>query len=319
MNLRTVKKDFLHNWPIYLLALPIFVYFIIWNYLPMIGNMLAFEDYSARGGFLFSKWVGLKNFADFFQSYYLWRTIRNTLVLSILSIIVNFPAPIIFALLLNEIENEMFKKVIQTISYMPYFVSTVVICGIIIDFFSYNGAITTMLVKLGIRVETDLKSFGLSMPTNFANTDLLNIKSFFRPIYVLSGTWQGLGYGSIIYLAALSGVDQELYEAARIDGAGRWQQTIHITLPSIAPTVIIMLILTISSLLNTSMEKIILLYRPITYEVSDVISSFVYRRAFVDHDYGYSTAVGLFNSFVSLMLLFIANSLSRRYSETSLF
>ena len=303
MNKHTLKKDWIHNWSVYLLALPILIYFIIWNYLPMVGIVLAFEDYSARGGFVFSEWIGLKNFVDFFTSYYLWRLLRNTVVLSLLNLIINFPAPIILALLMNELENAVFKKVIQTISYMPYFVSTVVICGIIVDFMSYNGAITMILVNLGLA----------------ENKDMMSVKSAFRPVYVLSSTWQGVGYGSIIYLAALSGVDQELYEAAKIDGANRWQQTWHVTLPGIAPTVIIMLILQIGSLLSSAMDKIILLYRPATYEVADTISSFVYRRGLIEGDFGYSTSVGLFNSFVNLMLLFAANSLSRKYSETSLF
>lgn len=303
MNKQTIKKDWIHNWSVYLLALPILIYFIIWNYLPMVGIVLAFEDYSARGGFVFSEWIGLKNFVDFFQSYYLWRLLRNTVVLSILDLCINFPAPIILALLMNELQNELFKKVIQTISYMPHFVSTVVICGIIVDFMSYNGAVTMMLVKLGVA----------------QNKDLMSVKAAFRPVYILSSTWQGIGYGSIIFLAALSGVDQELYEAAKIDGANRWQQTWHVTLPGIAPTVIIMLILRIGSLLSSAMDKIILLYRPATYEVADTISTFVYRRGLIEGDFGYSTSVGLFNSFVNLLLLFAANSLSRRYSETSLF
>ena len=303
MNKETIKKDWIRNRAVYLMAIPIVLYFLIWNYLPMVGIVLAFEDYSARGGFLFSKWIGLKNFVDFFKSYYFGRLLRNTLILSVGNMIVNFPAPIILALLLNELENELFKKVIQTISYMPFFISTVVICGIIVDFFSYNGAFTILLTKLGLA----------------ENKDLMSVRSYFRPIYILSNTWQGVGYGSIIYLAALSGVDQELYEAAKIDGANRWQQTIHVTIPGIAPTIIIMLILQIGSLLSTAMEKILLLYRPLTYEVADTITTFVYRRGLIDGDFGYSTSVGLFNSFVNLLLLFIANSVSRKYSETSLF
>ena len=303
MNKHTIKKDWIHNRAVYLMAIPIILYFLIWNYLPMVGIALAFEDYSARGGFLFSKWIGLKNFVDFFKSYYLWRLLRNTLILSVGNMIINFPAPIILALLLNELENQVFKKVIQTISYMPFFISVVVICGIIVDFFSYNGAFTILLTKLGLA----------------ENKDLMSVRSYFRPIYILANTWQGVGYGSIIYLAALSGVDQELYEAAKIDGANRWQQTIHVTIPGIAPTIIIMLILQIGSLLSTAMEKILLLYRPLTYEVADTITTFVYRRGLIDGDFGYSTSVGLFNSFVNLLLLFIANSVSRKYSETSLF
>ena len=218
--------------------------------------------------------------------------------------IINFPAPIILALLLNEVENQYFKKVVQTISYMPYFVSTVVICGIITDFFAYDGALTDILFKLGIINE---------------KRDMLSVKEAFPHIFVFSSTWQGIGYGSIIYLAALSGVDQELYEAAKIDGAGRWKQTIHITIPGIAPTIIIMLILQIGSLLSVAMEKVLLLYRPLTYETADVISTFVYRRGLIEGDFGYSTSVGLFNSVVNMLLLFISNAISRKYSETSLF
>ena len=303
MRLVDIKKDWKKNKSVYFLAIPIVIYFLIWHYAPMVGLLLGFEEYSPRGGILGSEWIGVKNFVDFFKSYYFGRLIKNTLILSISSIIINFPAPIILALLLNELENKIFKKVIQTISYMPFFISVVVICGIIVDFFSYNGAFTMLLVKLGLA----------------ENKDLMSVRSFFRPIYILSNTWQGVGYGSIIYLAALSGVDQELYEAAKIDGANRWQQTIHVTIPGIAPTIIIMLILQIGSLLSTAMEKILLLYRPLTYEVADTITTFVYRRGLIDGDFGYSTSVGLFNSFVNLLLLFIANSVSRKYSETSLF
>ena len=178
------------------------------------------------------------------------------------------------------------------------------ICGIVIDFLGYDGAFTAILVNMGVIKE---------------KVDLLTIKSAFRPIFVLSGTWQGIGYGSIIYLAALSGVDQELFEAAKIDGAGRWRQTLHITIPSIAPTIIIMFILTMGNLLNVSMEKIILLYRPVTYDTADVISSFVYRRGLQEGAYGYSTAVGLFNSIVNMALMFTTNAISAKYSETSLF
>jgi putative aldouronate transport system permease protein len=288
---------------IYFLALPTVIYFIIWHYIPMAGVVLAFEDYSPRGGVTGSEWIGIANFINFFSTYYFGRLMRNTIILSVFSMVINFPAPIILALLLNEMENRYFKKVVQTISYMPYFVSTVVICGIIVDFFSYDGALTDILVNMGV-VE---------------RRDLMVYKPMFRPIFVFSGTWQGVGYGSIIYLAALSGVDQELYEAAKIDGAGRWKQTIHITLPGIKPTIIIMLILQIGSLLNVAMEKVLLLYKPQTYEVADVIMTFVYRRGLLENDYGYSTAVQIFNSVINLLLLMTANAISRKYSETSLF
>ena len=304
MRLVDIKKDWKKNKSVYFLAIPIVIYFLIWHYAPIVGLLLGFEEYSPRGGITGSEWIGVKNFVDFFKSYYFGRLIKNTLILSIFSIIINFPAPIILALLLNELENQIFKKVIQTISYLPYFISTVVICGIVIDFLGYDGAFTTILLNMGIIKERQ---------------DMLAVKQAFRPIFVLSGTWQGVGYGSIIYLAALSGVDQELYEAAKIDGAGRWRQTLHITLPSIAPTIIIMFILIMGSLLNVSMEKIILLYRPVTYDTADVISSFVYRRGLQEGAYGYSTAVGIFNSIVNMALMFTTNAISAKYSETSLF
>jgi putative aldouronate transport system permease protein len=304
MRLVDIKKDWKKNKSVYFLAIPIVIYFLIWHYAPIVGLLLGFEEYSPRGGIIGSEWIGVKNFVDFFKSYYFGRLIKNTLILSIFSIIINFPSPIILALLLNELENQIFKKVIQTISYLPYFISTVVICGIVIDFLGYDGAFTSILLNMGLIKERQ---------------DLLALKSAFRPIFVLAGTWQGVGYGSIIYLAALSGVDQELYEAAKIDGAGRWRQTIHITLPSIAPTIIIMFILIMGSLLNVSMEKIILLYRPVTYETADVISSFVYRRGLQEGAYGYSTAVGIFNSIVNMALMFTTNAISAKYSETSLF
>ena len=304
MRLVDIKKDWKKNKSVYFLAIPIVIYFLIWHYAPIVGLLLGFEEYSPRGGITGSEWIGVKNFIDFFKSYYFGRLIKNTLILSIFSIIINFPAPIILALLLNEVENQIFKKVIQTISYIPHFISTVVICGIVIDFLGYDGAFTSILLNMGLIKERQ---------------DLLALKSAFRPIFVLSGTWQGIGYGSIIYLAALSSVDQELYEAAKIDGAGRWRQTLHITLPSILPTIIIMFILTMGNLLNVSMEKIILLYRPVTYDVADVISSFVYRRGLQEGAYGYSTAVGIFNSIVNMALMFTTNAISAKYSETSLF
>jgi putative aldouronate transport system permease protein len=285
------------------LALPVLAYFIIFNYVPMAGIILGFEKFTPKAGVFLSEWIGLKNFTDFFGSYYFWRLLKNTFLLSFFDLLLNFPAPIIFALLLNEVENKYFKKVIQTISYMPYFISIVVMSGIVLDFVSTNGVITNALVKLGI-VE---------------RKNLLSDPSYFRPIYIGTSMWQGLGYGSIIYLAALSGVDQELYEAAKIDGAGRWKQTLHVTIPGISSTIIIMLILRLGQLLSVGMDKILLLYNPLVYDTADVINTFVYRKGILDSNYGYSTAVGLFNSVVNFLLLSIANGISRKFSETSLF
>jgi putative aldouronate transport system permease protein len=304
MRLSDIKKDWLRNKSVYFLALPMLIYFIIFNYLPIGGIMLAFEEYTARGGTLGSEWIGIKNFITFFSTYYFGRLMRNTILTSLYNMAVNFPAPIILALLLNEMENQIFKKTVQTMSYMPYFVSTVVICGIIQDFVGMNGPITAALVKIG----------ALSAPQ-----DLLGIKAFFRPIFVISNAWQGTGYGSIIFLAVLSSVDQELYEAAKIDGAGRWKQTLHVTIPGIQTMIMMMLIMQVSMILNVAMDKIILLYRPTTYEVADVIMSFVYRRGLMEGAYGFSTAVQIFNSVISMLLLVIANATSRKFSEFSLF
>ena len=303
MRLKDIRRDFIRNKSVYLLALPVLLFFIIFNYIPMAGIILGFERFTPKAGVFLSEWVGLKNFINFFESYYFWRLLRNTFLISFFDLLFNFPAPIILALLLNEVGNKYFKKVIQTISYMPYFISMVVMAGIVIDFVSTDGVITNALSSLGL-VE---------------KKNLLSEPSYFRPIYIASGMWQGLGYGSIIYLAALSGVDQELYEAARIDGAGRWKQTIHVTLPGISSTIIIMLILRLGQLLSVGMDKILLLYNPLIYETADVITTFVYRKGIQDSDYGYSTAVELFNSVINFIFLLGANTVSRKFSETSLF
>lgn len=302
MTWKAVRRDFRMNWQIYLLAVPIIIYYIVFSYIPMGGIIMAFERFNPKAGYFKSPWVGLDNFRDFFGSYYFWRLIRNTFLISFLTLLFAFPMPIIFALLLNEVRNRYFKKTIQTISYLPHFISMVVIAGLIKDFTDSDGLITMMVVALG-----------------GSQRNLLSDPDLFRSIYVGSEIWQGVGFGSIIYLAALSGVDQELYEAAIIDGAGRWKQTWHITLPGIAPTIIIMLILRMGSLFSVGFEKIILLYNPMTYETADVISSFTYRKGLLEANYGYSTAVGLFNSVINFTMLMVANFISRKYSETSLF
>ena len=304
MRLIELKRDWRMNKGLYLLVLPIVVYLIIFNYLPMAGIVLGFERFTPKNGVYMSEWVGLKHFTTFFSSVFFIRVLKNTLILSLYSVIFGFPAPIIFALLLNELDNEYYKKVIQVVSYMPNFISTVVISGIIIDFVASDGVITGMLVNIGFLKEAK---------------NLLSVPEYFRTIMVLSDLWQQVGFGSILFLAALTGIDQELYEAAVIDGANRWKQTLNVTIPGIMPTVVIMLIMRIGSLMNANQEKILLLYNPLIYETSDVIGTFVYRKVLLEADYGYSTAVGLFNSAVNVVLLFIANGVSRKYSETSLF
>ena len=304
MRLLELKRDWRMNKGLYLLIIPVVVYLIIFNYVPMAGIVLGFERFTPKNGVYMSEWVGLKHFVTFFSSVFFIRVLKNTLILSLYSIIFGFPAPIIFALLLNELDNEYYKKVIQVVSYMPNFISTVVISGIIIDFVASDGVITDMLVKVGFLKEAK---------------NLLSVPQYFRTIMVLTDLWQQVGFGSILFLAALTGIDQELYEAAVIDGANRWKQTMHVTIPGIMPTVVIMLIMRIGGLMNANQEKILLLYNPLIYETSDVIGTFVYRKGLLEADYGYSTAVGLFNSAVNVVLLFIANGVSRKYSETSLF
>lgn len=287
---------------LYILTIPILLYFILFKYLPMFGLVTAFKDYSFGKGILGSEWVGLKYFIEYFSSEYFIRTLRNTLILSCMDIVIGFPVPIIFALLLNEIRRDKFKRVAQTASYLPHFISMVVICGMITDFFSTDGLITKLITLLGGQ-----------------NMNYIGDSRYFRAIFVGTGIWQGFGWGSIIYLAALTGVDSELYEAAAIDGAGRWKQLLYVTLPSIANTIIVMLILRLGQVLSVGYEKIILLYSTPTYEVADVISSYTYRSGILGGRYGYSAAVGMFQSVVNVIILFSANILSKKYSETSLF
>jgi len=287
---------------IYFLLIPVIVYFVIFSYIPMTGLVMAFQNFTPKGGIFGSPWVGLKHFADFFGSTYFGRLMRNTVMISVLDLLWGFPAPILFALLLNELRGKVFKRTVQTISYMPYFISMVIICGIIADFTSSEGVITDLFVALGGE-----------------RKNLLGQAGNFRTIYVASNIWQSVGFSSIIYLATLSSVDQELYEAAALDGAGRLRQVWHVTLPGIASTIIIMLILRMGSMLAVGYEKIILLYSPATYETADVISSYVYRKGLQEFNYGYSTAVGFFNSVINTALLVITNAVSRKYSETSLF
>lgn len=304
MRLLELKRDWRMNKGLYLLIIPVVIYLIIFNYVPMAGIVLGFERFTPKNGVFMSEWVGLKHFVTFFSSVFFIRVLKNTLILSLYSIIFGFPAPILFALLLNELDNEYYKKVIQVVSYMPNFISTVVISGIIIDFVASDGVITDLLVGIGFLKEAK---------------NLLSVPEYFRSIMVLTDLWQQVGFGSILFLAALTGIDQELYEAAVIDGANRWKQTMHVTIPGIMPTVVIMLIMRIGGLMNANQEKILLLYNPLIYETSDVIGTFVYRKGLLEADYGYSTAVGLFNSAVNVILLFIANGVYRKYSETSLF
>ena len=282
-------------------ALPLLLYYIVFKYVPLYGLQIAFKDYRITRTIWECPWVGFEHFQDFFSSIYFFRTLKNTLIISCLNLVFGFPAPIIFALLLNEVQNSKFKKIVQTVTYLPHFVSTVVICGLIVSFSAKDGLFNDTIELFG-----------------GTRSDLLMSKEAFRPIYIASGIWSGFGWGSIIYLSALSSVDQEQYEAAYIDGAKRFQRMIYITLPGILPTIVIKLIMEVGSLMSVGHEKILLLYSPLTYEVADVISTYVYRKGLVDNDYSYSTAVGLFNSVINIILLVFTNTVSRRLTDTSL-
>jgi len=297
-----IKRDIKRYKGLYLMTIPVVLYYIIFHYIPMGGVLIAFQDYLPRRGILRSEWVGLQHFKDFFESMYFGRTLRNTLTISLTQLIFGFPAPIVLALLINEIKGAKFKKVVQTVSYLPHFISLVIICAMVKEFVSTNGFITQVLANL----------------FDIEKISLLTRKNLYVPIHVISYIWTTVGFSSIIYLAALSGINMELYDAAAIDGAGRFQQTLHVTIPGIAPTIIIRLLLGIGAIMCVGHEKIILLYNEGIYETADVISTFIYRRGLVDGQYSFSAAVGLFNSVINFVLIMIANKISAKVSDVSL-
>ena len=295
--------DIRRNPVLYLMLLIILVYFLIFHYAPMAGLIMAFEDYAPAKGPFRSEWVGFENFRVFFSGPFVGRLIRNTVLLGLLDLVVNFPAPIIFALLLNEIKQQAYKKVIQTISYMPYFISAVVACGMVINFTQSGGVISEL--------------FAFAFDGKSVN--LLNEKSWYRPIYILQNTWQGMGYGSIIYLAALSGIDQGLYDAAECDGAGYFRKMLHVTLPGLTSTIVMMFILRMGTVFSVGADKTLLLYSAANYEVSDIINTYVYRMGMEQQDYGLSTAVGLFNSIIGTVMLLSSNKVLKKLTGSGMF
>ena len=298
------RKDMKKYWMAYLLVLPVIAYFLIFKYKPLYGLIIAFKNFRPGKGVWGSPWAdsfGFQHFIDFFQSYYFVRLLRNTLTISLSSLIFSFPAPIILALLLNELKSDKFKRVVQTISYLPHFVSLVVICALVREFVSADGLITNLMNLMG-----------------YPERSLLSDPKLFVPVYVISGIWTSCGWGAIIYLAALSGIDTELYDAAKIDGAGRWKLTLHVTLPGISGTMIIMFLLRIGSIMNVGYEKIILLYNSGIYETADVISTYVYRSGLENKQYSYSSAVGLFDNVVNFIIILIFNKISKKVTEVGL-
>lgn len=297
-----VVRDFKRNKWKYFIAIPVIVYLLIFNYKPMYGVIIAFKRYKAHLGIMDSPWVGLQNFKSLFLDMYFTRSLRNTLVISALTLIFSFPAPVLLALLLNEVRSQKVKRTVQTITYMPHFISMVVVCGMLVSFTQTDGLFN------------DIINFFGGERSNL----LIQSKNFY-PIYILSGIWQQVGWDSIIYLAALAGIDQEQYEAARVDGAKRLQMMWYITLPGLIPTISMLLVLKMGKLLNVGYEKILLLYQPATYEVADVIATYSYRRGIVEANYSYSTAVGLFNSVVNIILLVLSNKLSKKLGQSGLY
>lgn len=287
---------------LYLMILPAIVYFAIFAYAPMYGASIAFMNYTPIKGYIGSDWVGFKHFINFFNDPYFGRLIRNTLTISISDLIFNFPLPIILALLLNELKFIKLKKMVQTVSYIPHFISMVVVCGMIKDFTNESGIITQFLGMFGVE-----------------QISMLSNPDYYVPIHIVSNMWQTAGWSSIIYIAAISGIDEQLYEAAEIDGAGRFRQALSITLPSIMGTITILLIMRVGRILNVGYEKIILLYNPAIYETSDVISSYVYRKGLQEFSWSYSTAVGLFNSCANIILLALANKMTKKMGQSGLF
>ena len=291
------------RWLYLIMILPC-LYYLLFHYYPMYGVTLAFKQYKPKLGIVGSPWAsqhGMKYILQVVNDPYFWTVFKNTIVLNVVNLAITFPAPIILALLLNEVASNRYKRVVQTVTYLPHFLSTVVVVGMMNTMFSSSGIVNELLGKIGLG------------PFAF-----LNDAQYFRPMYIGSNIWQNIGWDSIIFLAALSGLDQALYEAARIDGAGRWKQTIHITIPGILPTIVIMLILAMGKIMNVSYQKILLMMTGSNQSVSDVISTYVYRRGITKADFSYATAVGLFQSLVSLVFVTATNWISRKTTETSL-
>ncbi|MFD0979183.1 ABC transporter permease [Tropicimonas aquimaris] len=301
-RLDRIQMHLRREWQVYLMLAPTIIWFLLFLYRPMYGLQIAFKDYSVFLGFEGSPWVGFEHFQTLFQSDQFLRALKNTVIISSLTLVFGFPMPIILALMFNEILNETFKRTAQTIVYLPHFISSVIIAGIIITAFSPSAGI----------VNTVIGWFGVE-PIYF-----LTKPEWFRPIFIGAGIWQEAGFQSIVFLAAIAGVNPSLYESAVVDGANRWQMMWKITIPCIMPTIIIMLIIRIGNLLEVGFEMIILLYQPATYQTADVINTFIYRQGLIGGQYDLAAAAGLFNAVVAFTLVMTANTISKRVSKTSL-
>ena len=296
-------RDMRKNWILYVMILPVVIYYLIFAYTPMYGVLLAFKDFNAKLGIMGSPWVGLEHFKRFFSAYNFKQLLLNTLGISVYSTLVGFPIPILFALMLNYLKNRHLKKTVQMVSYAPYFISTVVICGMITIFLKPDTGVYNIIRGV----------FGME------STDRLARPEWFKTIYVWSGVWQGMGWSSIIYISALSGVDPQLHEAAIVDGATKVQRIIHVDLPSIKPTIIMLMILQLGSLMNVGFAKVFLLQNALNRSSASVISTYTYEVGLINSDYGYSTAVGLFSSLINIILIVGANEICKKFADESLF
>lgn len=297
-----VKKQIKKRWQLYIMILPVIAYFVIFHYVPMYGVQIAFKDFIASKGITGSEWVGFKHFIRFFDSYHFWRLMKNTLGIGVYELLVGFPVPIILALMINEVRLKFFKRTVQTVTYAPHFLSTVVLVGMIIIFLSPDSGVVNQVIQL----------FGGK------EISFLTEPKWFKTVYVFSGVWQSMGWSSIIYLAALAGIDPQLHESAIMDGANRWQRIWNINIPGILPTIIILLILNTGSIVSVGFEKVFLMQNDLNLEASDVIATYVYRSGILDAEFSFASAVGLFSTIINFILLITVNSIAKKVGQTSL-
>lgn len=298
----SLKKHLRRDWQLYLLLIPGLLWYLAFAYKPMVGLRMAFYDYNLFQGYAGSTFLGLQNFVEFVTGPDFWRVVKNTLLIAFWQLIVCFPIPIVLAIAVTEMKNKFISKLTQTATFLPYFISTVVVCGLVINFTSPStGVINLILNKLGIE-----SIYFMVMP------------EYFRGIYTGMTLWQTAGFNAIVYIAALMGIDPQLYEAATVDGAGKWKKIVHVTFPSIMPTVMTMLILNIGKMVKVGYEAILLLYKPTTYETADVIATYAYRMGIEQRDYGLSTAVGLFEAVIALVMVVAANKISKKMTESAI-
>lgn len=289
--------------PLYLMFLPVLLYYVVFRYAPLaLSFLISVEKYKPAKGILGSRFVGLEYYRQFMESVFFWRLLRNTLAINLLQLTIGFAAPILLALMLNEVTHRRYKKAVQTVTYLPNFISSVVVVGMVVTFLSPStGLINNILAAMGLERQSFLTEPG-----------------YFWAIYTIMTIWQTAGYTAIIYLASLTGISAELYEAARIDGAGRWAQLLHVTLPGIAPTIVLMFLMKVGRVLDVGYETIVLMYNPSIYSTSDVIGTYVYRKGILNGEYSFASAVGFFQSVIGLLLVLGANRLFRKATETSL-